>query len=439
MERERPPDYLPDAVLSRADFTDACSGRDLGAMFTIALKWGGVGFTASHLARRCEMTVSRVQDYVKGRRQAQKAELLERVADGLHIPSHMLHVGRRPWETGSDATPDLPSQSDPLTRHAIELLRRDLTAAIAEGAITGNRVEDWEQTALQYGYATRDHTPNSLIADLAADLAELRRSLLECRSSSVLLRITRVTAQMAGLLMLTFVKVDERTAFRGWARTARLTADETGDAETRSWVRAQEAYGHYYGGNLIEAIEVARHAQEIGEGSPCAGYALAAALEARAYAGLGLDRGREAKSALGRAETVLARLDESAIVPSAFGYNEEQLRFHESSTLTRLNDTQAAWQAQERALEPCPTSDYTDRTLIQLDRAACLIQTHDIPGAIDYAAHALSGITEQQRRGIIALRAREIVDSLPPELHSLPRVREFHDLLEIPPESGDAP
>ncbi|MEV5296730.1 helix-turn-helix domain-containing protein [Amycolatopsis methanolica] len=85
----------------RADFRQACAERSLGEVLRLAKRWGGVGFTASHLARRCELTVSRVQDYINGRVQAQRVEIFERVADGLHIPGEMFDLAPRSWETRS--------------------------------------------------------------------------------------------------------------------------------------------------------------------------------------------------------------------------------------------------------------------------------------------------------------------------------------------------
>jgi len=82
---------------------------------------------------------------------------------------------------------------------------------------------------------------------------------------------------MAGLMCLTLIKMDERTAFRRWARTARLAASEAGDLLTHSWVRAQEAYGHYYSGDLLGAIGVAQHAQALSSQIPSVGAVLAAA------------------------------------------------------------------------------------------------------------------------------------------------------------------
>jgi hypothetical protein len=107
MVRCRPPDHVPPELLARPDFVSACAERDLGAMFRIVIKWGGAGFTASHLARRCEMGVSRVQDYAKDRKQAHSIEVFERVADGLHIPGHMLGISSRPWEK-DDGRTELP-------------------------------------------------------------------------------------------------------------------------------------------------------------------------------------------------------------------------------------------------------------------------------------------------------------------------------------------
>lgn len=101
MPRQRPADYLSPEVLTRPDFKAACAARDLGGIFKVAKQWGGVGFSASHIARRCELTVSRVQDYISGRVQAQRVELFERVADALRIPGQMLDLAPRHWEGDS--------------------------------------------------------------------------------------------------------------------------------------------------------------------------------------------------------------------------------------------------------------------------------------------------------------------------------------------------
>jgi transcriptional regulator with XRE-family HTH domain len=330
-----------------------------------------------------------------------------------------------------------PARRDKAADHnplqAIELLRRGLNETITERTMTSASLDDWEQTVFHYGQATRERAPSILLEDLSTDLAQLIEALARCRSVSALRCLTRVMAQMAGLMCLTLIKMDERTAFRGWARTARLAAEEAGDPLTHSWVRAQEAYGHYYSGDLTEAVHVAQHAQALSGRMPSVGAVLAAALEARAQAALGHEL--ETHAALEHAEACLSDLDSSAIGTSAFDYNEAQLRFHEGNAFTHLHDTGAAWQAQERALSLCPTSDYMDRTMTKLDRANCLAHDGDVTGAVAVMVEAAAPLTDQQRQGIIAARMRETIAALPPQRRALLAVRDLHDLLPPSPET----
>jgi DNA-binding XRE family transcriptional regulator len=358
--------------------------------------------------------------------QAQRRAKAQAAARELHVLPQM---DRRDMVAVSDGlAPDAALSQ-------LEMLRRGLTETISERAMTPASLDDWEQTVYQHGQATRDRAPNVLLHDLSADLADVHGALARCRSSSALRRLTRVTAQLAGLMCLTLIKMDQRSAFLGWARTARLAADEAGDPLTHSWVRAQEAYGHYYGGDLAEAIHVARHAQVLSGQVSSVGAVLAAALEARAQAALGRDN--ETRSALRAAEGYLSRLDTEAIGTSAFDYNEAQLRFHEGNALTHLHDTGAAWQAQERALSLCPASDYMDRTMTQLDRAHCLAYDGDGSGAVAVMVEATTPLSDDQRQGIIAGRVREAIAVLPPGDRALPRVRDLYDLLPTPPQQKD--
>lgn len=424
-KRKGAPDYLPAEIINRPDFAAACAGRDLGAIFTIAVS---AGFTSSHLARRCEMTPSHVADYMAGRRTAKDIRIFERVSDGLRIPGLMLGIGDRPadLEEGNEAA-DAVSQV--VLSDQLELLRQEMNDALSQGAMAEGSLDDWERTVVRYGRATRDRPASVLIADLGTDLAELKRALNHHRSASALRRLTRVAAQMSGLMCLLFCILDDRPAFRRWARTARLAGEEAGDPETLCWILAQEAHGHYYSGDLLEAIDVARHAYGIVRG-PCVGAALAAALEARAYAVMG--QYPETREALARAETFLSHLDGDALTPSAFGYHEASFRFHEGNAYTSLRDVESAFRAQDRALALCAQQDYTDWALTRLDRAQCLTFTGDITEGMRYATETVASLTGSQRRGIISLRGQNIVNMLPEREKSLAAARDFRELLMLP-------
>ncbi|HET8683613.1 MAG TPA: XRE family transcriptional regulator [Micromonosporaceae bacterium] len=314
----------------------------------------------------------------------------------------------------------------------VEHLRHGVHDVISTGGVSGAGLDEWDETVSRHGQATRYRPARLLLGELAADFAELRRLLGQRHTSTALRRLTRVTAQMAGLMFLTLIELNVPLAARSWARTARVAADEAGDPAVRSWVLAQEAFVHYYAGNLAEALTAAHRAQLAAGAAACAGVPLAAALEARVLAALG--RGREARSSLDRAEKAVGVLDTVALRPSAFGYNEAQPRFHEGNALTHLRDTRGAWAAQDRALDLYPSSDYLDRTLVQLDRASCLAYDGDVASAMTRATHALSGLRDEQRSGLILLRARQVLDSLDDRQRALPAARDLQEL--VVPRAG---
>jgi len=294
-------------------------------------------------------------------------------------------------------------------------------------------LDDWEQAIWRYGRAAKDRPPSLMLADLVADFDSLVPVMTICRSSAALRRLTRVAAQLAGLVCLTLIKLDDRTAFRRWARTARLAAAEVDDPATQAWVLAQEAYGHFYSRDLHEAITVSEEAQALllasstrHVGNGAVGGALAAALEARAQAAFG--RADATQAALRRTEQMLACLEQPTAL-TAFGYDEAQLRFHESNALAHLGDVAGAWSAQERALELVAADDYMDRSMTLLDRALCVLHGGDPATAMTLGRDCLLSLSHEQRRGIIAGRAWQVLESVPVTVRQHPATVELHELL----------
>jgi hypothetical protein len=310
---------------------------------------------------------------------------------------------------------------------SLEDVRQGLDDALEDVGVSIARVEDWEQRALDYGRATRDRSPISLMSDLGDDLVRLRITMGKCHSALGLRRLTVVTAQLAGLMVLSLVKLDERAAFRRWASTARIAAMESDHPPTHSWVLAQEAFGHYYAGNLPAALTVARRAQYAAAGQACVGAPLAAALEARAAAAMG--RGPETITALRLAEDLLGDLSADDQVASAFGYTQAQLIFHTSSAYTSLRNTKAAYAAQERALRLCAPGDYTDWAITRLDRATCHLLDHDVSEGFAEATDTLRDLTADRRRGIIDRRAMELLQLAPPGARRTSSLTDLQEML----------
>lgn len=91
-----PPQQLPARLLGDAEMIRACQQRDFATVFRI-LK-SRAGLYPSLIARRCEMTPSRVGEVLKGQRVIRDLAVIERIADGLHIPGELLGLARRKWE-----------------------------------------------------------------------------------------------------------------------------------------------------------------------------------------------------------------------------------------------------------------------------------------------------------------------------------------------------
>ena len=369
-------------------------------------------------------------------------ELIRAAAKAEHKPTRLpsiesLKKNIYGWEAGKhDASPFYRrlcalvlnmSECELFGGSGYESLRQRIDDVLAAGTMSNATLDDWERAVALYGQAAHTRPANLLVHDLAADLIDLHQALAENRSTSTKRRLTRAAAHLAGLMCLTHIKLDDRSAFRRWARTARLAAQEAEDPWTYSWVLAQEAYGHFYACDYLEAIDVARGAQSLVKAS--VGAVLATALEARAQAALGPARAGEAQAALARAQDLLASLRPDEINDSAFGYNEAQLYFHRGNAYTYLGNTRAAWQAQQQALELYSETDYLDRALIRLDRTLCLARDGDSAGALEYAVATLVPLTKDQREGIISLRGREVLEVIPQRQKALPAVRQLCELL----------
>jgi transcriptional regulator with XRE-family HTH domain len=309
----------------------------------------------------------------------------------------------------------------------VETLRRELAEAVDHAAMSDASLDDWEHTVHQYSFSYRYRPPSSLLVDMTADFAELGRVLERRRAILVPTRLTRVVAQMAGLMCGLMIRLDQHAAARNWARTAKTVAKECGDSKLHAWVLSQEAYSHYYDGNPIRAIFVAAQAQHVANHTPCTGVVQGAAIEARVHALHG--RAQESQAALDRTERALSGLDAEARMPSAFGYDEARFAHHVSNAYTHLGRTTEAVSAQDRALALYIRTDYFNRPLVMLDRADCFVQDNDVPAAAEAAKQALCTFGAEQRTPVVDNRAREVLNQIPAKAATLPAVMELRDLL----------
>jgi len=419
----RRPAPIPDGEWDAASTVRALRDRDAQALVRLARKYGASQHYLSGRAMYLtngSLTQNQISLIANGRTRVEKLEVWERLAAAMDMPDRArIRLGLAPLSDTVGA--DHPERDGDL-----ESMRRNLADAFGTSTVTESGVEDWERTALMYGRATRNTTPATLLNGVTTDFADLTTQLRARQPARLQRRLCFVAARFAGLVSLLLTNLAQYDQARRWGRTARLAADEAADPALASWVRAQDAYALFYqGGNYRSAIDVARHAQQLGGHGDSVGVALSAALEARACAVVG-DEG-DALDAIGRAEHVLSTLDAQATEPSAFGYNEAQLRFHEGNALTHLGKTEQAWTAQRRALDLYPVTDTLDRTLVHLDRATSLASAGEVEAAATYAVTKLLALDAVQRTDIVVARTRQLATLLDNH-RALPAVRDLRAL-----------
>lgn len=308
-------------------------------------------------------------------------------------------------------------------------LQRGLADTLAAGPVTDATLDEWEWTVQRHGRATRYRPEAELLSELLPDVAALQRALGQRHTQPARRRLASATAQMSGLVALTLLKLGDQRA-RDWWRTGRQAAAAADDRPVLAWMYAQEAYQLYYGGDMYGAVELAVRAQQLCSGGPWVADALAAPLEARAQARL--NRREETEQALQRAERALSRLDDTGKQPSAFGYDEAQLAFHSGNAWTSLHDTERAWEHQQRALDLYPGENLTDRTLIGLDRAACLVWDGDLAGGAQLAVDTVTGLPEEHRSALILYRARDLVARVPERHQGVRELLRLQEVLALP-------
>lgn len=381
------------------------------------------------------------------------------------------------WENGR-TTPQ-PWERPELAR-ALDISRRELTAALAERERTGALTaapgqldlagrpdtfwfgEDGDTSRDLFGVLDQarllvDHTlstgtasaarldlieervaenvavyirtsPAQILTDIGPDLVEVQTLAAQRQPAAVQSRLSAATAVLALMTADALMKLGQVGRARHWYGTARLAADDTNDVRLRASVRAQAAMLPYYYGRVEQAVELSRAAQDLLPWTACHATALAAAGEARGLARLGDHDG--ARQAMNRAENLVAALEQPA-PDVAFNFNEKRLLLYMSGILTYLGDTRQAGEVQGQALTHYQAHPeiVIDPALIRLDQAVARSIDGDARTASHAAIATLQGLPEQHRTKIVLTRALDVVDALPPPSRTASAVSELRELV----------
>jgi hypothetical protein len=290
----------------------------------------------------------------------------------------------------------------PLIR--LEALRHGLGFAV------GIDHDQWNDIAAEYAHAFYTTAPDVLRDQLSVDIEVLQRLLLSCPDDRDLLR---AAAYLSMIMAITLTSAAEIRMARRWWYTARDFADRSGDLEARVMTRSQQAVKALYIGHPLPLVLVLAD-ETIGLAGDHVSPGLAGVLAGRAQALALLDRPDEATQAMQLVEDMTGRMPGAARADeSMFGWPEHRLQHSTSFVYTETGDTRRAMAAQDRALALYGTHQTTNRAMVSMHRATCLIKDGHIGQGVDHAASTLDAVPIEQHNQLIYAVARRAAAAVP--------------------------
>ncbi|WP_327414334.1 helix-turn-helix domain-containing protein [Streptomyces sp. NBC_01233] len=272
-----------------------------------------------------------------------------------------------------------------------------LSAGFAARLSGGPSADDWEAKLATYGTEYMSMGAADIQRRVSRELVIVQQQLEEPRLWSVAARLMTLYAK-------TFPGSDGTKAVH-WYRMAAKSADESGDADARVWVRGRAAIAlGYEGASLPIADVLADQAlavtdrPSLGLLNAVYGKAHAAALRGDRATALALDeRGRRMFDTAGSYEQT-----------SDYAVPWWRLNVFRSLLLARLGDERGAAEAQEQATAELPPSLPRFATHLELHRGLMLARSGDRAGAVAYAEAAMSALPPEKHSLTLRMLVNEI-------------------------------
>lgn len=325
-----------------------------------------------------------------------------------------------------------PGHTDDVQRRALLLALAGLSVDYLVGdrpapTVTARSatVEQWRETAWEYGFTYMTAPRAELLDDLAADLAAVTSALDGARTDADRAGLTEAAARIAALAAGCCVDLGHRREARHMWRLARRLADESGAASTRVWVRGREAVlGLYSGRPLPVVLDLAEQAQAIDPAGRGTGRAELGAAQAQALAMMG--RRDEAIEALHATERALDALPPGR-GDTIYDWTERELRHTESYVYGLVGTAAEADSARDRALA---MADWVvSQAQVQMHRAICAVRDGDISDGVRLAADVLESLPTRYRGHLVITIADMVLSTVPAAASRRPDVAEYRDLV----------
>ncbi|BDH15289.1 hypothetical protein [Streptomyces hygroscopicus] len=318
---------LPASLLTNPAMIEACRVRDFGRIFQLVKTRAGI--YPSMIARRCDLTPSRVGEVTAGRRQLLHMDVIERISDGLCIPGHMLGLARRGWESpqGLTVTPrgpvETPPGDEPLAAGLPGADVDGILALAAEHDLSPSMLDALHSSIADYWRRDDEHGGETLRPAVVGQLRYVVNLLKEQRPTPMRDGLHSIAAELARLTGWTYFDARQYNQARAYFTEALGLAKAIDDRQFAANVLAcmslQATYQDKPGDAL--ALVTAAEDQARGAGGTPRVLAMLAMREAFAHATLGNHSATH--SAISEAHTCFSRISADDPDPAWVAYFDE--------------------------------------------------------------------------------------------------------------------
>lgn len=389
-----------DHVLADPQVIAVCTSRRVGVLFGLARRYAGLG--PARIAHLTGLSTSRVSEYMQGQREVTSITVIERVADGLRIPGHMLGLAARPWETPAGPAPSYQPAAVPETWEILDMLSRS-TASDAALSHLEAAVAD---VAWQYPAST----PLSAAATLQRQLVSVHDLLGRPQQLAARRRCIRILTVVSGLLAFAHHDLGDRSRSDAHFHLGLVAAEEGEADDLTAWLLTMRSIVEYTAGRREPAATLLQRAQSL---------AASAGPRRRAWVTANLAR---SLAATGDRTAALATLDEAAaLLAAAEGEPVGGLDFFTASrldgltgeTYAHLGEHAAAAGLLESAIRCRSDADVKGRSVLTIDLAECRLGEGDVDAACS-TAHAALDLADGAVINRLVLRAAQLQQALAP-------------------------
>lgn len=328
MPESRHTKELPASLLTDAEMIDACRVRDFAKVFRLVKARAGI--YPSMIARQCELTPSRVGEVIAGQRQLLHMDVIERIADGLRIPGHMLGLARREWETPTalavaEREPREPTHHPPGPLAALPGVEVDSILALAAGTNPSpSTLQALRSSIEDYWRRDDEHGGETLRPAVVGQLRYVERLLKDRRPTPIQQGLYGIAAELARLTGWTYFDACQYQQARAYFSEALQLAREIDDHPFMANVLACMSLQATYQDKPADALALVSAAQDqarAASGTTPRVRAMLAMREAFAHATLG-DR-RATHTAISEAHSQFERIHEGDPDPAWVTYFDE--------------------------------------------------------------------------------------------------------------------